>query len=105
VYKSAIRHGITPGDYWDNDLRHIVWAIEARHAADEDTERSAWERARWLACTFLQPHLQRGKNLAPTDLVRFPWEGKAEPKEVLSAEATQALYDKWDTEARAKWGK
>ena len=106
VYKSAIRYGITPADYWENDLRHIVWAIEAKHAAMEDIERSDWERTRWLACTMLQPHLQRGKNLAPTDLIRFPWETeKAQPKETLSEEAKQALYDKWDSEARAKWGK
>ena len=55
---------------------------------------------------MLQPHLQRGKNLAPIDLIRFPWETeKAQPKETLSEEAKQALYDKWDSEARAKWGK
>lgn len=106
MYKSAIRHGIAPADYWENDLRHIVWAIEAKHAASEDVERSDWERIRWLACTMLQPHLQRGKNLAPIDLIRFPWETeKAQPKETLSEEAKQALYDKWDSEARAKWGK
>ena len=108
IYKSAIKSGISPGDYWNNDLKHIVWAIEARHSASEEIERMAWERQRWAVCTLLQPHIQKGKTLAPSDLVRFPWEEGAkalQPKEGLDEETKQALYEKWDREAREKWGK
>jgi hypothetical protein len=68
----------------------------------------AWERQRWAACILLQPHIQKGKTLSPTDLVRFPWEEDAkalQPKDGLDDETKQALYEKWDKEAREKWGK
>ena len=52
-----------------------------------------WERARWMACVIINPHVK--KNLKPKDLTKFPWEMKKNhktKKEVDKIRAEAELY-------------
>ena len=49
-------------------------AVKGFRRKQEWEQQQEWERARWMATMGLQPHLQKGKRLKPTDLVEFPWE-------------------------------
>lgn len=72
-----------------------------------ETEKSNWERARWLAMYSVAPHTS--KNLKVEDLAVFPWENGAKTpktsKEEMAAwdiEAAQ-LWEKWHLEETEKW--
>mgnify|MGYP003133482650 FL=1 len=38
-------------------------------------EQGEWERARWMACVIINPHLK--KSINPKKLTTFPWERKS----------------------------
>jgi hypothetical protein len=73
---------------------------------DDDRERGAWERARWIAAVLLSPHAKKGKSIQPRDLTVFPWE-KQERTEQDDAEAAAKraeLFAQWDNEIQVKYG-
>lgn len=35
-------------------------------------EQAEWERARWIACVIINPHLKR--SISPNKITTFPWE-------------------------------
>ena len=57
--------------------------------------QAQWERARWMACVIINPHVK--KNLKPRDVTKFPWETKRNIKSKEEIEAIRAealLYQK-----------
>lgn len=54
-------------------------------------QQQEWERLRWLATCFTQPH--SSKRLKPTDIARFPWEEK-ELSIVEFVNKHKSIYDK-----------
>tara|TARA_R100001594_G_scaffold27813_1_gene52791 strand:- start:7495 stop:7773 length:279 start_codon:yes stop_codon:yes gene_type:complete len=42
---------------------------------NEYKQQGEWERARWMACVIINPHLKRSIN--PKKLTTFPWERKS----------------------------
>ena len=38
----------------------------------EQKQQAEWERARWMACVIINPHLKRG--ISPDKITIFPWE-------------------------------
>ena len=68
--------------------------------------QSEWERARWIACVIINPHIK--KNLQPKDITRFPWEKKRNEKtkeEIEAIHAEAMLYKKINEKEMKKHGK
>lgn len=38
----------------------------------EQNQQAEWERARWMACVIINPHLK--KSVEPKKITTFPWE-------------------------------
>ena len=80
--------------------------IAGASEAEDFRNREAWERERWLAATYLQPHLKKDSKLRLTDLIVFPWE--QEPKQETRDEESARLakeerWRKWDEKFAKKW--
>ena len=45
------------------------------------TVKLKWERARWMSCVIINPHLKRG--ISPGKITTFPWEKKKSTKNQL----------------------
>ena len=43
----------------------------------EQNQQAEWERARWMACVIINPHLKR--SVDPKKITTFPWERKKKP--------------------------
>lgn len=93
---------MSQAEFWNSTIRQVLAITEARRNAEQDRERGAWERARWLGTIILQPHLQKGKTLKPADLVKFEWEQDAQPKKI-DEEARRFWAEKWDQQMREQW--
>ena len=65
---------LTPSALWSMTFGELSLALEANRETAEMRERFEWERTRWLATIFMQPHLKKGRKLRPKDLMLFPWE-------------------------------
>jgi hypothetical protein len=75
-------------------------AIINRHILNKEEQyKTDWERARFIACNALLPHVK--KRLKPTDVCKFPWE-KANNREDLSLEEKEAVR-KRGQELAKKW--
>lgn len=50
-----------------------------------DLENQAnWERARWMSCVIINPHLKKG--ISPDKITTFPWEEKRKAKKRIDIE-------------------
>lgn len=47
---------------------------EGKRKLMEEPFKREWERARWMATVFLQPHMKKGRKIRPKDLMTFEWE-------------------------------
>jgi hypothetical protein len=61
-----------------------------------------WERARWMACVIVNPHVK--KNLNPKDLTKFPWERKRTKKDSAQVYKEAELFRRI-VEKRKQMGK
>ena len=65
-----------PKDFWNLTFHEFLCTQRGINDRLELEQRYEWERIRWLACAFLQPHTKKGQNLTPQKLVKFDWEKK-----------------------------
>jgi hypothetical protein len=94
-------------DFWGSTLQSVYNIIEGRSEAENDKEKSEWERVRWLAMAMMQPHLQKGKRLAPQDLVTFHWEQEQTeqpPQDEAAAQKRAEKIAKWDANIKKRHG-
>lgn len=47
-------------------------------------QQAEWERARWMACVIINPHLKR--SIDPKKITTFPWEIKTKKKNKVDIE-------------------
>lgn len=87
-------------DYWSLPLRSVLNVIEGRREGEEARERAEWERTRWMAATYLQPHLKKNAKMKLTDLIEFPWEVKAPAAPIKQK---PAIWEQWDEEMKRTW--
>lgn len=66
--------GLPPSVFYSMSMREFFAAINGQQEQAEQIQRREWERTRWLATCLLQPHVDKGKKLKPSDLMRFSWE-------------------------------
>ena len=77
---------LSPSAFWEMTFGELSLALEANRETAEMLERFEWERTRWLATIFMQPHLKKGRKLRPKELMQFPWEKPKRNKDNLSTE-------------------
>lgn len=65
--------------------------VEAWSNQRQNAERCEWERARMQCLCMLQPHSRR--QLAATDVMRFPWEDDADDDETLTADEIRKRFE------------
>jgi hypothetical protein len=81
--------------------------IDARADAELQVHQMSWEQTRWLGAIILQPHVKKGRNVKPHDLIELPWD-KKKPKAESDAEKAEkeakrkAMFDKWDADIKKK---
>lgn len=59
-------------DFYNMTPRNFANAQLGSKAIFELKEQAEWERARWMACVIINPHLKR--QIDPKKITRFPWE-------------------------------
>jgi hypothetical protein len=98
---------MTQAEFWNSTIRQVLDITTARVEAHQERERGEWERARWLGTVILQPHLQKGKTLKPTDLIKFDWEQRVISEQRLddkeSEEVKRFWANKWDQQMMEQW--
>jgi hypothetical protein len=95
---------MSSADFWTSTLQSVILIITGRQEAEQHQEREAWERTRWMAATFLQPHLKKGAKMRLQDLIEFPWERIEKPAQVEpeKIQRRQKRFSKWDEEMKKK---
>lgn len=78
--------------------------LDGKAEAHTDFERSQWEQTRWLGYVVLQPHLKKGSNMKPSDLMKFPWENKPKQADPEREKRRAERFAKWDADLRKKSG-
>ena len=92
--------GLTPADLYDFTFREFGNAVRGRYEAQEQFDRSNWERVRWQTALLLNVHTKKGANLKPADLVTFPWEKANKKNPARGFQQLMALAQKEDGETR-----
>tara|TARA_R100001594_G_scaffold47862_1_gene80774 strand:+ start:577 stop:897 length:321 start_codon:yes stop_codon:yes gene_type:complete len=59
-------------ELYDMTPRNFINAQLGRKKMYEQDMQGAWERARWMACVIINPHLKR--SIDPKKITTFPWE-------------------------------
>jgi len=77
---------LSPSAFWSMTFAEISLALDGHREVEEYRERYAWERVRWLGAMTFQPHLKKGRKLAPKDLMQFPWERPEKNRHNLTKE-------------------
>ena len=91
---------LSPSAFWEMTFGELSLALEANRETAEMQERFEWERTRWLATIYMQPHLRKGRKLRPKDMMQFPWERpKQNAKKLTKEELIQAIKerDEWQS--------
>lgn len=95
--------GLTPTIYWQSTFSQVVEYVKRYNQLEESREQRQWERTRWQTAALLNVHAKKGKQVKPTDLIKFPWERKNEikPKKLNKAELHEQ-YGRMDRDFK-KW--
>ena len=64
--------GLTPDEFYMMTMRNFINAQNGHKRLYEQNQQAEWERARWMACVIINPHLKRG--ISPDKITTFPWE-------------------------------
>lgn len=72
-------------------------AIIARYAYDQMLQRDGWEQMRMLGYFVTAPHVKKGTNLKPENMVKLPWDNGADN------DRTRAQQIKDKIAASAEW--
>ena len=93
-------------DFWASDLRAVFNFIAGAQDKETALQRAEWERTRWLATVFLQPHLKKGMKMKPSDLIQFDWEKQKQTPAETEAERKkrEEIWAKWDNKMKQRHG-
>ena len=70
-----------------SEFRHIY---DSWNDKETKREQRNWERTRLLCCYIIQPYSK--KEIKVTDVIKFPWEEKAEEKAPITDEELHERY-------------
>ena len=63
---------ITIDTLYNMTPRNFINAQNGSKKLYEQNQQAEWERARWMACVIINPHLK--KSVDPKKITIFPWE-------------------------------
>ena len=63
---------MTVEELYNMTPRNFINAQMGKRRLYEQDNQAAWERARWMACVIINPHLK--KAVDPKKITTFPWE-------------------------------
>jgi len=65
---------MTVKEFYNMTPRNFINAQMGSKKLYEQNQQADWERARWMACVIINPHLKRA--IDPKKITTFPWESK-----------------------------
>ena len=57
----------------------------------EQNEQAEWERARWMACVIINPHLK--KSIDPKKITTFPWEKQIKSSDKIKKDIEKIIME------------
>lgn len=92
---NAYKIGMNSEQFYDILPKDFILRQKAFWEAHNEKERTSWEQTRWLASILISPHIKKGRNIKPQDLMRFPWEKqKTKRKDAKQIEKEMAYAEK-----------
>lgn len=76
--------------------------IEEQRTMMEEAERQHWARARMIGYWSFLPHVKRGRQLKPADMMQFPWEAQKSKVKPISREENLRLIKERDARVYAR---
>lgn len=96
--------GLKPDEFYMMTPRNFINAQNGHKRLYEQNQQAEWERARWMSCVIISPHLKRG--ISPGKITTFPWEvNKKTKKEVKRDIAKLIKESEYDDRVQAKINK
>ena len=59
-------------EFYSMTPRNFINAQNGSKKLYDQNQQAEWERARWMACVIINPHLKRAVD--PKKITTFPWE-------------------------------
>ena len=59
-------------EFYNMTPHNFINAQSGSRLLYEQNQQAEWERARWMACVIINPHLKR--SIDPKKITTFPWE-------------------------------
>ena len=84
--------GMSLGDTYSLTLDELAAIHRQWLSLREADHRDRWERTRFLAHCTLSPYRKKGRQLRPTDIVRFPWDKRVEAAKAGDIERMKRKY-------------
>jgi len=93
--------GLKPDEFYMMTPRNFINAQNGHKRLYEQNQQADWERARWMACVIINPHLKRG--IAPGKITTFPWERTRKKKQEMEYDIERLrLESEFDDKVQAK---
>jgi len=84
---------LRPSEFWNLTYREFSLMQRGYLEKLEDAQVHDWNLTRTICSFILQPHLKKGKNIKPTDIMRLPIDGKTKSEIDLKKRQRAALFD------------
>jgi hypothetical protein len=97
MIKAAGRMGWRPDDFWFSTPSFFFAALAGHMEQERDRTHAGLNQARLIAYYAIAPHLEKGKRLSFSDIVRLPGDDEAEAARF--DEVTQEELDKFNAAA------
>lgn len=87
---------------YDMTPREFANALRGYTEQEQFYQREAWERMRMQTVALLQVHVKKGRQLRPTDVMKFDWDETKYKglKQSYDEQHTQELVKKWGMEGK-----
>ena len=76
--------GLSLNDLYNMNPKNFLNAQLGFGRIYEQSQQAEWERARWIACVIINPHLKR--SISPGKITTFPWEEKRKKNKRIDIE-------------------
>lgn len=84
---------ILPKDFWDMTMREYVLKQKGYLQAIEDQQIHDWNVIRFSIAYNLKPHLKKGKNISPQEIMRLPIDKSIKEIDLEKAKKEAILFD------------
>lgn len=84
---------LRPDDFWDMTMREYILKQRGYVDAIRDQQIHDWNKTRVLACYVLKPHLKKGKNITPQEVMTLPIDKTKKQIDLEQARKDAILFD------------